>query len=871
MPSLFTTRRPASRFACSVRMAVALLVTVADAVAVQSTAAAPGGQPPANERIVVRGLTHLDPTQLARALLANDELLLLSSPLTPSKTFLAAVADKATLALQHEGFATAQATASIEHGADGEWVAVDVVEGPREMAAGIEITGLPNDLAQGLRRWLKSQRPPPGAVPQSSDVQDGWSGTHWLDSRGQPARLEMPAWRPGHPAPFDPHQLVTVRHAVGRFLREQGYFAAATLVEKQKPSGTAATRPAGAATFDAVVRSSAAGAVLAITFTHLPPASILRGIELFPGSRTNSADLQKLLGITPGSPVTERDRLAWCETLRLSGRFVRHEVKLQEVRAADGGVPELVAVFDLSAYPHVAPLAEPLSREEQVLLAFRKWLLQTLADDNDLVLTWTLAPGGEPPPATRQPVGSLVVSTHEGLLLTALPGSPDACGVAVSGDGFGWFLPGAAGRFEVPLPVRQRAAVNVSLFLTEVVEVGQHKYPRRFNVSYGVEPRPHDAAAALAATAQIEPVACIAFLHEGNPTVGWEGDELVVERSDKTARFDSRTGRLLSLHFPAGGSIAIDAAPGRFRADLAALRLAAGDNRARNEALVSSGIEFLTSAAMGAAVRHLLEAVGMQQRLAVWQERVDAVADTLRMTAESGGFAATDRVVAAALSRAADDASAVPLTIPSAEQRSPAPDPAMALAQLAAAQAWRWTEQACGQDAWPAALARVATLAAKGDAAVLWELSAFMTTKRNGPLAYLAAASVAPLPSLAITLARQGQQRLTVEAFHDDCRPLLAVLRSCGVDRCAVALLRRVDDDEARLLGEKLLQDPGMFLPLVHDLRSRDSDDDAVATLSDALDHWWGESLHTLVTAALTSRVQLQTADKPAADDHPRR
>jgi hypothetical protein len=62
-----------------------------------------------------------------------------------------------------------------------------------------------------------------------------------------------------------------------------------------------------------------------------------------------------------------------------------------------------------------------------------------------------------------------------------------------------------------------------------------------------------------------------------------------------------------------------------------------------------------------------------------------------------------------------------------------------------------------------------------------------------------------------------------------------------------------------------------MFLPLVHDLRSRDSDDDAVATLSDALDHWWGESLHTLVTAALTSRVQLQTADKPAADDHPRR
>ena len=452
-----------------------------------------------------------------------------------------------------------------------------------------------------------------------------------------------------------------------------------------------------------------------------------------------------------------------------------------------------------------------------------------------------------------------------------MPGSAEASGVAVSDAGLGWFLPGAAGRFEIPLPVRKRVAVNVALFLTEAIEVGQHTYSRRFDVGYGLEPRPRDTAAALAITAQIEPVACIAFLPEGNPGVAWEGDELVVTRSDMTARFDSRTGRLISLRLPTGGSIAIDAAPGRFAADLAALRTAAGDDLARQDALVSSGVEFLTSAAMRTALAHLIEAVGLSQRMAAWQERLDAVAEKLRKTAASGGLAVTDRLVADAMARAANDASGPLLAIPAAEQPATDTDPAMALARMTAAQAWRWTEQACGHEAWPAALARVATLAARRDSSVIWEVSAFMTGKRHGPLAYLAAATAAPMPSMAASLARHGQEKLTGEAFHDDCQPLLAVLDRCGVDRCAVSLLRTIDEDEAQLLGEKFFQDPAIFLPLVHDLRTRESDEAAVAALPDVLDHWWTESLHKLVSAALAARVEVQTADKPAAEAKPRR
>ncbi|MEI7861740.1 MAG: hypothetical protein WCJ21_03885, partial [Planctomycetota bacterium] len=160
-----------------------------------------------DERLEVRGLSEADAEPLARALVNDDSLLLLSRPHAYRDPFLSAVGQRAVAALQHDGFATAQATASVESSGAGERVVVDVVEGPRQLAAGIEITGLPEDLAEGLHRWLQSQCPPPGAVPQTVDLQGGWTGVRWLDPTGLPARMESPAWTQGQPAPFDPPHL----------------------------------------------------------------------------------------------------------------------------------------------------------------------------------------------------------------------------------------------------------------------------------------------------------------------------------------------------------------------------------------------------------------------------------------------------------------------------------------------------------------------------------------------------------------------------------------------------------------------------------------------------------------------------------------
>jgi hypothetical protein len=854
-----------------VRRCAAAVMLVATAGGLGAACAETMGTLAHDDRLTVHGLTQLEPDRLARALVADDELLFLSRPLANRKFFLSAVASKATLVLQRQGFAEARATARVERDSDGERVVVDVVEGPRQSAGAIEISGLPDELAQGLHRWLQSPRPPPGSVPQASDVEGGWSGVRWIDSRGLPAAMEPPAWSRGQPAAFDPHHLRIVRAAIARFLKDEGYFAAALLVDRQRPSRRAADAAAPAAdapACDVAIRPGADGATLAIEFRNLPPPAVLRGVEVLPGARTSAADVQQAIGIVPGGRVTERDRLAWREALRLTGRFIRHEVKLRELPPADedAGAQGVVAVFDLADYSPATRLAEPLSRAERVMLACREWLLKTLADDDDLVVTWARAADDGP---VGEPLGALVVSTRSGMLLTALPGNPDACGVAVSGDGLGCFLPRGGGRFEIPLPLRRRVAATVEVSLVETVDVGRHLYHRTVGATCAVEPLPRDADAALTVMARIEPVACLAFVHEGNPRLDWEGNDLVVTTPEAAVRFDAGTGRLLSLRLADGTTITLEAAPGRLTPDLARLREAAGDDVARCDAIVSSAIGFFTNETLASVLDRIVAAVDPAGSAAAWRERLGTIAAELRRAAAAGGFVAADRAVADVIDRVAERAAATTLAIPGAETAAVDDDPAAALTRTATVTAWRWTEKACGRDAWPAALARVAAYAVTRDSTVLSEVTAYLASSRHGPLAYLAAATAAPMPAVAAALARQGQQRLTAEAFHQDCRPLLAVLDECGLDRCVVAVLRIITDDEARRFGETLVQDPRFLLPLIQDLRGRKSDDAAVAALPEALDRWWKESLHEAVSSALDSRLGVQTADRPATPGQP--
>ena len=914
MPAV--ARRSSRDWSMARLSALAMLAVAAALLGHGITRAEPMGALKLDRSLDVRGLTDLEPKRLAEALVADNDLLILSRPQANRRLFLSAVGRKATLALQHAGFEEAKATASVEGSAAGERIVVDVAAGPRVMAAGVEITGLPDDLAGGLQRWIQGQRPPAGALAETVEGADGWGGTRWLDENGQPVTMEAPLWTRGQPAAFDPPHLKQIRTAIGRFLRDQGRFSAAVIVEERKPTGllaglsnlAAAARlhhaAAGTAAVDVAVKPGPAGAVLAITVTNLPPPAVLEDVRLPAGTRTSRESLLAALGLTLGAPVTESDRLAWKQRLRMSGRFLRSDVTLEP--AANGG-NGVTAVFDLEDYTAVGALGTLLTPEEAVMLRFREWLVGTLSGDMDLVAAWERAPNPGETITVGQPTGEFILSSNDGMLVSLMPGSGDAGGVAVTADGIGCFLPGQAGRFEIPLPSQGRLTAQVTLALAakEPGEPGvkpEPGYHRKLTLGVGYASRSKPTAAPFAITACIEPAACLAIVHEGEAKTSWEGETLVVEATDLVARFDGPTGRLLVVETSAGQRLSIRAAAGDLATTLAALRTAADEDRARNEALITSGVDFFTAPTTAAAIDRTFVASGLAagrasprerfEHFASWlqkeglagkseaaeqviaravaaettfPDRFVRILDMLRRIGAAGGFTQADTLLADRLF--SDDDEEEALTIP--REKGSEGDPLMNAGKLAATTLWRAVEATCGRDCWLASLTRLAALAAARDPATLEELGTFMQSDQAGPIAYLTAAAGVPIPVMAASFARRGEERLSTAAFHADCAAPLMLLQTSGLDRSLAVILRTLTDDDAQLLGEMTIGAPGFLLPLVQDQRAQASEAAATAALPASLDRWWEATLGKVVATALHDKVSPRTAAAPADDAAP--
>jgi len=847
------------------RVASLILIVLPVVVAASTAHAEPMGAMSLSGGVTVRGTTAIDNAALATALAADDDLLLLSRPLGNRKLFLSALARKTVMALEHRGVATPKATASIEDdGAGGERIVVDVTEGTAYPAGAIEIRGLSEDMTAGLRRWLQSQRPPEHAVGVAVETDDGWAGERWVDADGRDVQLEPPLWQPGKPAPFDAPHLAAIRRAIARYLREQGHHASARLADPPRGGGilgglTAAARGAlggSRSTLEVAVKPAAEGgtATLVVTGTDLPARSVLRDVTVSAGSRTDRDTLVRALGILLGGPVMERDLAAWRRTLHESGRFVSARVALEDAPHEPDGPPGVVARFDLDDYLPATPFGTPPSREEEVMLRFRAWLGGTLAGDDDLVARWNGA--GDLPI-------DLVLSRRRGLLVAAAAGGADAHGVSVGADGVGCFLPRGAGRFEVPLPRDAQMTLNVSLKLSRkpAVEGEPPAFERNLALGVGFGAPARGAATPFAVSLGIDPVACLAIVHERSPTLSWEGDELVVAGEGMSARFHAPSGRLVGLSTPAS-TLGVAVHEGRFDAGVGALRASAGDDRADPQALVSSAVAFFTDPRAAETLDQAARATGSGATLDAVSARALPLVGALRRAASRGALESLDRLLAAAMAAAEDPADELP-EIP--HEKPPVADGLVLAGRFAAARAWRILEQDCGRDSWPAGLVRLATLGLAGDPAVLEELSAYMTAPANGPLAFLAAASGVPMPLVAVTLARRGEERLDATAFRADCRPLLGALEEHDLDLPLAAVLRSLTDEEIGALGHTLAGDPGCLTAPLAVLRGAPSDAAAVAALPDALDAWWGGSLRRIVAARLADLIAPRTAGAPGS------
>jgi hypothetical protein len=690
-----------------------------------------------------------------------------------------------------------------------------------------------------------------------------------VSADGFPVEPEAPVWPLAGPAACDAITLHDAQAAVARFLRDEGYLGVAPVTARRgharPPADGRRARPAAAAgdadaPFGVSLRPDGDVMDLVVTVRRLPPAARLRSIDIPAACRTTEAAVARYLEIELGGAVTERDRIAWREKLRESARFLRHEI---EWRVDSEDPSAVVASFDLEEYPAVPPLGEPLSREEAAVLRCRDWLSGAIARGEDLVIDVARPPAG--PGATAR----LVVSPDGGVLLTALPGTSLACGATVGDAVASLMPPGGDGRIDLPLPAECR------LSATWAFELGRDKAARGKDASFrhtlsfgcGVATRA-GLRSGIGIESRIEPVACVALVHEKHPQVRFEGDMLVIEAGTTVCRIDDRTGRLVE-YTGEGFRLSVDTRPGAYRAEATALRDAAGPDRFQADAPVTSTLSFVLSEDVAAACGRLVAAAGFGPESG-WNASlatVERVATALKRCLDDGAAARCDGFLAEAAAKQPDDSAPEPLVIPVEEEPQSTAAARKALMRRVAAVVWRLSEQHCGRDSWPAAVVRAGALGLVGDLAVLDEVTQFMLHEEYGPLAHAVASLLSPAQPVSMALARRGRERLSTVAFRTDCHPLLAAVEPYGLDEVCVAVARAVDDEAIREFGKVVCADPEVLLPLARSLRQHACHDDAVAGLQSALDACWEQGLKSLVSAQLDAVAAPRTAVAPGAGD----
>jgi hypothetical protein len=862
-------------FGWAVRAAIlawVIIVTDSTSVALANQVGSLG----AADRIVVRGTTQIDAEQLRQPLLKDTDVVWLSRPHASRDVFMAAVVRKATLALERAGFAEAQVHAVVESSDGVERLVLDVAEGPRFEAGAIEVTGLPDDVSSRLVRFLSERQPQRDAVPRSIDQPDGTTTTIWKAADGRPATLGRQAWPSAGPATCDAVAIHHIHAEVVRFLRDEGYLSVAPPAHDRRLAAKLA-RGVGSAPrsssrdgsrarrgpVDITLKSAGSTIDLVVAIHDLPPKAVLQRIELPPECRTTERDLIAYLGLKLGEPVNDRDRLVWRDRLRRSGRFLKSEI---EFRADPTDPGAAVARFSLEEYSAATPLSQPLSHEEATMLRFHDWLEEAIGRGDDLVLEG-IRPTDDAATGTTESA-QLILSPTAGLLLTALPDGDRACGLALSHTDVSLLPAGGGGRLEVPLPRHAWCSVNVGLSLVRDKPVGKEPptFRRNLSLAGSIGNATDGKPAGVAVEMVIEPVACLAFVHEDKAEVCFEGDTMVIKAGGATSRFDATTGRPLGLAV-AGCEVSLQTKPGSLAPAMDELRAAAGPNMLRADAPVVSAVEFLLSADVAAACGRIADAAGLRgDALSAWEGRLGQVIDLVQRCREDGGFERCDRILATASSDGRAAGEVEPLDIPMDDEPTTAAAAQKALTRHVAAVIWRLTEEHCGRDSWPAALARAGACAMVGDPAMLDEIAEFISSEAHGPLAHVSASSLVTVPLVAASLARRGQERLSTVAFHTDCRPLLAAVVPYGLDVCCVSLVRSLDDAAVREIGRAACGDPEILLPLVHSLKAHKTHDDAVAGLQAALDTWWDGGLRAVVAAKFDAIASPRTATAPG--DH---
>jgi hypothetical protein len=318
------------------------------------------------DRLQVFGTQRVSARQLIAALQSDPEILWAGHPHEVMSQYRDVIRRRAETALQHQGLPDARVKTRLD--TEAEQIHLDVTEGPQLLAGRIKITGTPAELTRRLTAELLAPRPVATIpaldlrlVEQPASNASTSKITVWLDRDLQPVSTTAPTWIEGQPAPCDQPSRTILREQMEQALARAGY--------DQAKFNLDLVRDSRRRTMD-----------LTVVVTDLGTTATIEALRVTGAQRNSPAEILDYLKLKVGQATTSRE-LRDCENkLRSSGRFLRQSITAR--RNPDSSA--MAVTIDVTEYALATPLSQPLTREEQALLACRSWLLRLREHGYDL-------------------------------------------------------------------------------------------------------------------------------------------------------------------------------------------------------------------------------------------------------------------------------------------------------------------------------------------------------------------------------------------------------------------------------------------------------------------------------------------------------
>jgi hypothetical protein len=476
------------------------------------------------DQLVFQGVKSFNADDIRKALTCDVDVTRAERSPADRAGLLRAIERTVELGFRHSGFGSPKVAASYDESTDR--ITAVIVEGPRHLCGSVRITGDKGAPTQALIESLTT-------------------------SVGKKDAL----WQQGEPAPLDDETTKQMRQRVAEALANEGFFSPTFDLEIEAPR-------------------EQEQATLVVDIKDAGPRAQIGEINVIGTERDDQATVVRHLGLGSGQPLDSRlpDRIH--RQLLESGRYLTSDVEIvRSTPQSEAGRQSLDLTIRVREYEAAPPLSEPLSTEEQAVLRLADWTRRWSAGglNEDLVITMACGPEGaaawletlgfSAPQAEKASVAQLslrvVLSPRDGTALTLRASGAEDRTIEE------WVLASYRDRLllgslvrsaKLEVPDRGYHQLTVSVATESADSHDEDEPPFKFCVGAHYKTIDPKNANLFKVDVKLLPSSLLALVRNPECTSKFQDGQLIIKSPDRKVQIDAASGRPIMIGLANGDS-----------------------------------------------------------------------------------------------------------------------------------------------------------------------------------------------------------------------------------------------------------------------------------------------------------------------------